>query len=320
MRLLTLSFVLLFSASCFGQSENLLLEKKLISDYSKFPVYKHLVEDGQWKEAYSYLEDIEMYAITYLSEGLKVKGLLVKPKGKEKLPAIIYNRGGNREFGQLVISTGLLTLGEIAKEGYVVIASQYRGVVGGEGQEQFGGDDINDVLALIDVLAEIEEADTQRIGMLGWSRGGMMTYLALAKSDKIKAAAVGGAVSDLEAMVQDRPDFEEHVLGELIPQYKENRATELARRSALQWADQLNAKTPILILHGTSDWRVKPEQSLKMAMELNRLRRPYRLIMFEGGDHGISEHRDERTAQVLSWFNRYLKNDEKLPDMEFHGK
>ncbi len=51
---------------------------------------------------------------------------------------------------------------------------------------------------LMDVLGEIEESDTTRVGMYGWSRGGMMTYLALAKSNKIKTAIVGGAVSDID--------------------------------------------------------------------------------------------------------------------------
>ena len=42
--------------------------------------------------------------------------------------------------------------------------------------------------------------------------------------------------------------------------------------------------------------------------------------MFEGSDHGISEKKDEADAQVIAWFNRYLKNDEPLPDMKYHGR
>jgi hypothetical protein len=42
--------------------------------------------------------------------------------------------------------------------------------------------------------------------------------------------------------------------------------------------------------------------------------------MFEGGDHGINEHKKEVNDQVLSWFDRYLKKDEKLPNMTYHGR
>ncbi len=56
----------------------------------------------------------------------------IKPKKKGNYPCIIYNRGGNKEFGSLKIADGAITLGEIAKKGYVVIASQYRGNGGSE--------------------------------------------------------------------------------------------------------------------------------------------------------------------------------------------
>ena len=88
-------------------------------------------------------------------------------------------------------------LSEISSKGYVIIASQYRGNDGGEGQEEFGGKDVNDVLNLIPLLSQVPSADTWRIGMYGWSRGGLMTYIALAKTTKIKAAVVGSGVTDL---------------------------------------------------------------------------------------------------------------------------
>ncbi|MEZ4800181.1 MAG: prolyl oligopeptidase family serine peptidase [Flavobacteriales bacterium] len=109
-------------------------------------------------------------------------------------PCVIFNRGGNRDFGVFKIAHAAITLGEIAKEGYVVIASQYRGNAGSEGKEEFGGSDVNDIVILPKVLEEVEGADTSRIGMYGWSRGGMMTYIALTKMKNIKAAAVGGAI------------------------------------------------------------------------------------------------------------------------------
>jgi len=74
------------------------------------------------------------------------------------------------------------------------------------------------------------------------------------------------------------------------------------------------------MLHGNSDWRVKPAQSLKLALEFEKYRIPYRLIIFEGGDHGISEHKNEVDIQVLNWFNKYLKTNNPIPNMEYHGR
>lgn len=77
-------------------------------------------------------------------------------------------------------------MGKMASWGYVVVASQYRGNDGGEGIEQFGGDDVNDVLNLIPVLNQLPKADTSRVGIEGGSRGGMMTYLAMKNHVNLK--------------------------------------------------------------------------------------------------------------------------------------
>ncbi len=317
----TLLLALLFFSMGQAQSD-LLVNKKLISDWSKFPFYPKLVENQegqkQWKDEFKYLDSIEVYGIEYLSDGLKIRGLMVKPKGEGSYPCIIYNRGGNREFGSLKAFHGALTLGRIAREGYIVIASQYRGNGGSEGQEEFGGKDVNDVLILTELLQEIEGADTSKIGMYGWSRGGMMTYIALTKTNKIKAAVVGGGRSDLTEI--KRPEMEKMVYAQLIPNYDTRKEEELKKRSAIYWADQFPKDVPILLLHGNADWRVESSNSLKLALEFEKHRVPYRLKIFEGGDHGISEFKEEADADVISWFNRYLKNSEPLPNMEYHGK
>ncbi len=324
MKYLKILILILIFTGAKAQETKLLLSQKLITNLSETPIYSRLTEeiDGRrkLKEQYKYIDSIEIYSITYLSDGLKINGLLVKPKKKGKYPCVIYNRGGNREFGALKIAHGAITLGQIAKEGYVVIASQYRGNGGSEGQEEFGGKDVNDVIILTEVLKEIEEADSENIGMYGWSRGGMMTYIALTNTENIKAAVVGGAVSDNYETIKDRPEMETGVLAELIPNYEENKEKELNKRSAIKWADKFPKDVPILMLHGNSDWRVKPEQSLTLALEFEKNRVPYRLIMFEGGDHGISEHKKEVNEQVIAWFDKYLKNNEPLPNMEYHGR
>jgi dipeptidyl aminopeptidase/acylaminoacyl peptidase len=264
------------------------------------------------------LEEVAITAITYASDGLRVKGYLAVPKKGEHLPAVIFNRGGNRAFAQLSAEDAVRRLGGLARWGYVVAASQYRGNDGGEGKEEFGGADIDDVLNLIPLLGSLSKVDATRIGMYGWSRGGMMTYLALARTDRIAAAVVSSGVSDLPDMLARRPEMEDVFLA-LIPDYRERKEEALAARSAVRWAERLNAKTPILILAGTADWRVHPKQALDMSAALLEAKHPFRLVVFEGGEHGLSEYREEVDRLVRDWLDRYVRDRKPWPGLDPHG-
>jgi len=312
------SLVLLFiSVGCNAQSNQKLIVNQQSVDIKQYPIYHDLVaSDSQFE----YLNNLEIKELTYLSDGLKVKAFVIQPKDGGAYPCIIYNRGGNREFGAWNPSGVIRFLGPIANQGFVVIASQYRGNGGGEGQEEFGGKEVNDVIILPNVLGELEKADTTRIGMYGWSRGGMMTYLALAKMNNIKAAVVGGGVTDHFDLLKDRPSMEESVYAELIPKFNKRKDEELTKRSVVFWADQLPKNTPLLLMHGGSDWRVKSSQSLKLALKLDEFRVPYRLIVYEGDDHGISNHQKEVNQEAMNWFNRFVMNGELLPKTELYGK
>lgn len=298
MKIPILTFFLTISLHCFPQDKKLLLNILPISEVS-------------------YTQNVETFKIAYLSDDLSVKGYISKPKEAGLYPCIIYNRGGNREFSKLDDKRAANLLGKLASYGYIVIASNYRGNDGGEGKEEFGGSDVNDVLNLFQVLEEIQSADTSRIGMFGWSRGGMMTYLALAKTNKLKAVVVGGAPSNLITL--DRTEIEQNVFAALIPNYAENNEAELKKRSAIFWVEKFPKNVPILMLHGSSDWRVEASQSLKLALEFEKHSIPYRLKIFEGADHTISQFRDEADEDVMRWFERFVKNGETLPNTSLNG-
>jgi dipeptidyl aminopeptidase/acylaminoacyl peptidase len=92
-----------------------------------------------------YSKNVEAFRIKYLSDGYIVAGFIVKPKNIDRgAPILIFNRGGSEE--RFIINNTLLSrlLSFWASQGYVVLASQYRGNDGGEGQDEFGGSDIND--------------------------------------------------------------------------------------------------------------------------------------------------------------------------------
>lgn len=145
----------------------------------------------------------------------------------------------------------------------------------------------------------------------------MMTYLSLVKSKQIKAAVVGGAPTD--KMIIDIPEMENGVYSELIPNYWKNKEAELKKRSAVYFADKFPTNVPLLILHGNSDLRVNSSNSLKLALELDKYRVPCRLKIYEGGDHGLREYREEVDYEVMNWFKQFLKDNEPIPNMKLHG-
>ena len=263
---------------------------------------------------YQLLEEVELFGITYLSDGLKVKGFLLRPQKEGSFPAIIYNRDGSLEHGSLthyVSSVGIGELARLAYAGFVVVASQYRGNGGGEGKEEYGGEDINDVINLCSLLENDPKADIRRLGIFGWSRGGMTTFLTLKRIGKekrwpIKAAAVGGSSVNMTRSIMDRPGLDRWWSG-FIPEYNTTKKLDiLKRRSVIFWVDQLPKDIPLLVLQGTADQSTSPEENLKFVAKLQRHNIPYRYVMYENGNHGLSEHRDEVFDQVIRWFRRYL--------------
>lgn len=266
----------------------------------------------------SAIDSVNFYRITYLSDGLKVKGYLAIPKKAGMYPAIIFNRGGNQEFSKITDESFVRSLAVLSNSGYIIAASQYRGNDGGEGKEEFGGKDVNDVLNLIPLLSSFSQADTSRIGMFGWSRGGMMTYLALARTTKIKAAVVGSGVTDLLKTLETRPTFDS-LWQTIIPGYSGNKNELLKQRSAVYFARNINKTTPVLIFQGTADWRVPTNQVLDFVNKLYECKHPFRFILYEGGQHSLIEHRENYYDQMINWFNTYLRDKKSWPLLDVHG-
>ncbi|HHG84195.1 MAG TPA: hypothetical protein ENJ82_05540 [Bacteroidetes bacterium] len=320
---ISILFIVFSITFSFGQNGKIVHRQKV--DLYQNPTLTRRIStqingQRQLKPAFAYLDQIEIETITYLSDGLKVKGYLAYPKSGKHLPCVIYNRGGNRDFAALNEFKAAFILAKVASWGYMVAASQYRGNQGGEGREEFGGSDVNDVLNLVPAFTQLPQADTSRIGLYGWSRGGMMTYLALTRSCRFRAAVVGAGLTDLWAWMRTRPDTIESVFAANIPDYASNTKASLDARSALQQVDHFCKTTPILMLHGSADWRVAPEMALDLSKAFIREKVPHRLVLFEGGNHGLSEFSAEVDDMVKNWLAKYLQADTKLPNLNPHGK
>lgn len=249
----------------------------------------------------------DCFKITYLSDDLKVVGYLFRPRdsGGKRLPVVIFNRAGERALGAIKPAMLVTRFYPFLKQGFVVLAPQYRGNDGGEGKDEFGGADVHDVLNLVPLARSLPYADPTNIFMAGHSRGGMMTYAALRDGADVNAAAVTGAPSDFAGLGTGRPLMVENVFKQLIPDYEKNASAAAQHRSALHWAEKISV--PLLILHGTADWRVAPSDALRMALRLSELRKPYELVMYGNDLHSLAFHHEDRDARIVAWFRRHMK-------------
>ncbi|MFC1636872.1 alpha/beta hydrolase family protein [Planctomycetota bacterium] len=206
-------------------------------------------EERQFRRKYPHEEferfrkEIDYAKFKYMSDGFKVACFVLTPRDAagKKLPVIIYNRGGHHEVAAIDLMK-LLSFRTLVSEGYVLVAGQYRGGPDSEGNDEIGGADVNDVLNLIPLIESLPYTDASRIGMFGWSRGGMMTYIALTKTDRISAAIIGAGPADITTVGQKRSSMEEEVLSRFVSDYARNREEILKSRSAIYWPEKLHTR------------------------------------------------------------------------------
>jgi len=242
------------------------------------------------------------YQIKYRSDGLEITGYLTRPHKEGVYPVIIYNRGGNRDYGTLT-TRDLKYHQYLAPFGYVVLSSQLRGNAYSEGVDEFGGEDLNDILRLIEINKTLDFTNDY-IGVYGISRGGLNAYQISRLSDEIKAIAVVGAPVDPRLDFYTRPEMYQNVFKEIVGDTIEHRAA-YDYRSPIKWVDEINE--PVLILHGTNDHRVKPLHADLMIQKLKSLNKEFKYKFVEHADHGLNSHKSLRDREILEWFDKYLK-------------
>lgn len=266
---------------------------------------RSLTRQGE-KDAYERVRRDASFTLSrlrYRSDGLEVVAYLAAPAaGTARLPVVIFNRGSYVMGDQAPVLAPLLH--RLASSGFVVVAPQYRGSDGGEGRDEMGGADLADVLNAIALARSLPFADPERVFMYGESRGGMMTYQAIRERAPIRAAAVVGAFTDVEAtMLSD--ERSRNAAPQIWPDFARNKEQIVERRSATRWADRLTV--PLLILHGGADRAGSPRQSLALAERLDSLGRPYELHVFAGEGHTLAGRHEARDQQVVEWFRRHSR-------------
>ncbi|MBI2420402.1 MAG: prolyl oligopeptidase family serine peptidase [Ignavibacteriales bacterium] len=242
--------------------------------------------------------------IIYMNGRLKIPGYIAYPKdSSRKYPGILWNRGGFAAKGFIDEFNAKGIFGEIASWGYCVFASMYRGTVTGEGTDEMGGGDIDDVLALKELAGEFALVDNDNWGIEGWSRGGYMALLTLMQCKEIKAAVLTAALSDTRKYFYDNKNRHKVWAG-----LGDDFINAVIARSPLQQIDRLPANTHYLIIHGAQDETVPPEHSLKLTEKLIERGIFPRTVIFEDGDHFLKKQRTETRELRRQWFDKYLKD------------
>jgi dipeptidyl aminopeptidase/acylaminoacyl peptidase len=127
-------------------------------------------------------------------------------------------------------------------------------------------------------------ADPARLAIRGGSAGGFTALAALTTSDVFDAGISQYGIADLAALAKDTHKFESRYLDSLVGPYPEDRSV-YVERSPVNHLDRLSA--PILLLQGTEDTVVPPQQAQMLADAARRRHLPVALIMFEGEGHGF---------------------------------
>lgn len=175
-----------------------------------------------------------------------------------------------------------------------------------------GDGDVRNVLALLKLVDHLPNADRTRVGMWGFSRGGLVAYHALTRTDRIAAAVIIGGPTDL-ANAPRRAEFDEHVYPHVIADYARDKKAALVRVSPISWPERLATRTPILMLHGGDDARVPSSDALRMALALQGLKRSYRLKVYEGGLHDLAKNLADVRLEMDRWLDSYVRDLSPAP-------
>lgn len=277
-----------------------------------------------------------IYLTTYISGTYKVKGYIAFPSGcymspvelqkklkqfyktgnlpitmiassikkaqhpllSHKLPAFIYCRGGIGKVGR--VKTDWIE--QFANHGYIVFAPCYRGNEGGEGRDEFGGAENEDVLSAYRFLRSLPFVDENRISIMGFSRGAINAVLTAAAIPDIHTLTLWGGVSNLAQTYEERINLRrmlKRVLGgspTKIPDAYES-------RSPICMAQHITC--PTLIMHGTEDVQVDFHHGFNMYQKLQELGHKVKMHQYDGLGHHLPPHiHKEALHNMFKWIGQ----------------
>ena len=264
----------------------------------------------------SFLRDIKLAQVRKMvsksADGTLVTNLVYLPENSAggKLPTIFFIHGGPVAQDEFSFD---LSRQMLAAKGYAVVAVNYRGS-NGRGLAfckaifaDWGNKEVMDILGAVDHLVAQGIADPRRLGIGGWSYGGILTNYSIATDQRFKAAASGaGSAMQLSLYGVDQYILQfDNELGQ--PWVNKNYEKYLKLSYPFLKADKI--KTPTLFLVGEKDFNVPAVGSEQMYQALRSIGTPTELIIYPGQFHGITlpSFQKDRFERYLGWFDKYLK-------------
>jgi dipeptidyl aminopeptidase/acylaminoacyl peptidase len=240
------------------------------------------------------------------TDGTRVDGLITLPDAagaSKPYPMLLWIHGGpqGQDAHQFSLMRQLF-----AARGYAVLNVNYRGSNGrGIAYQKaiwanWGVDEVQDVEACVKQVIQEGIVDPKRMGVGGWSYGGITTDFMIASTNEFKAASAGAGMGDpLELYGVD--EYVNQYNFELGPPWK-NPQTYIRIAYPLLHADRIH--TPTLFMGGTSDFNVPLVGGEQMYEALQTLHVPSALIVYPQQFHGFTRPTYIRDRYQY-WFNWY---------------
>ncbi|MCC6317529.1 MAG: S9 family peptidase [Gemmatimonadaceae bacterium] len=245
-------------------------------------------------------------------DGTVVNGLLARPADAppgRRMPTLLRIHGGPASQDQHAFS---FEREFFAANGYAVLNVNYRGSTGrGSAHQQaiyadWGNKEVQDLLAAVDHVVATGVADPDRLGIGGWSYGGILTNYTIATDTRFKAA-ISGAGSSMQLTMYGTDQYIYQYETELGAPWRNPRAWEKVSYPFFK-ADRIT--TPTLFMGGKDDDNVPITGSEQMYQALKSLGVETQLVVYPGQNHGISlpSFQKDRLARYLAWYDAHLKH------------
>jgi dipeptidyl aminopeptidase/acylaminoacyl peptidase len=249
-------------------------------------------------------------------DGAEVHGLMVKPVSYvagRKYPTVLWIHGGpnGQDEHSFVLDAYQFEPQMLAGMDMVVLMVNYRGG-SGRGVDyakaifaDWGHKEVEDLLAGVDYLLAQGIADPSRLGVGGWSYGGILTDYTIASDGRFKAA-VSGAGSANQISMYGADEYILQYSAELGPPWR-NTALWLKVSYPFFHADRIH--TPTLFLGGSMDFNVPLAGGEQMYQALRTLGVPTQLVVYPGQHHILERPSfiHDLAERIPGWYERYLR-------------
>ena len=243
------------------------------------------------------------------ADGLQVPSFLYTPAQpmRGKRPAILWLHGGlpgvsaNRFDAQIQY---------FVDQGFIVLAPNYRSSSGfGRELAQIGNSAekiIEDIAAGAAYLRSMQEVDGSRIGVMGFSFGGLLTLMTIAQRPELFAAAVEfSGPSNLVTLYRDTPGSR-MLLRFSLGATLEEKPEAYRAASPVNFVERI--KAPLLIIHGDADEMVPVSQGMEMAEALKNAKKEYEFKRIRAGDHGLRGKMVEAMEGAMRFVSARLRS------------